>query len=152
MMEQYNEELEKNPKSRKVIYIFIGLFILTITAVSVFFLIQKSPVCGNDICEPFETPDKCCIDCECWGQGEVCKILRNKCEVKEIEISDERIKQLVLEYFENENKELESMEIGILITLDNKLGKNVVVHIKDQEWFVPVIVMENETVIEIEGF
>ncbi|MEM5874472.1 MAG: hypothetical protein QW641_00895 [Candidatus Aenigmatarchaeota archaeon] len=110
-----------------------------------------SPTCGNKKCEPFETPYECCIDCECWGKGEICNIEINKCEIREIKISDEKIKELVIEYFKNKSKEIEKIEIKDLITWENKLGKNVIVVLKNQEWFIPIIVTEDEKIIEFES-
>ena len=182
MMEQYNEELEKNPKSRKVIYIFIGLFILTITAVSVFFLIQKSPVCGNEKCEKSENcdscfedckcseglycsegkcieptcgnnkceyfEDDCCIDCGCTESGYVCNMNTNECEFKEFTISNDRVTELVTDYFTNQGKEIISMNITNLVTWENKVGKYVNVYVKDQSWVSSVIVTEDEEVVD----
>lgn len=107
-----------------------------------------TPVCGNGECELFEKPSECCIDCECWNPGEVCNIEINKCEVREIRISDDRIRELVISYFEGESKEVISLDIKGLITWENKLGKNVIVEIKGQEWFSTVIVTEDEKVID----
>lgn len=105
-----------------------------------------SPTCGNNECEYFEKD--CCIDCGCTG-GEVCNIALNKCEEKEFTISDERIQELVTEYFAGQGKEVESIEIGDLTTWENKVGKNVMVFIKDQDWFSSVIVTEDEEVVDV---
>jgi hypothetical protein len=109
------------------------------------------PTCGNKVCELFETPDECCIDCECWNTGEVCNLKTNKCEKREIKISDERIREIVLEYFKQKNKEVVSMNITNLITWKNKLGKNVMVFIKGVDWFIPVIVTEDEEIVEVQA-
>lgn len=146
MIEQHPEK-PTNKSKNKTIFILVTLFILAIAIASIF-LLNRGPVCGNNICEPFETPDNCCKDCDCWGKGEVCNIQMNKCEVREINISDQRINELVLEYFQNKSKEVESVKIGDLITMDNKLGKNVMVYIKGQEWFIGLVVMEDEKIIE----
>lgn len=138
--------------SNKKFLLILGIVVLICIAVfSLYFILKpKGPVCGNGICEYFETPDECCKDCECWGKGEVCNIELNKCEKREIKISDERIKELVTQYFENRGKEVVSMNITSLITWENKLGKNVIVRIKDQEWFSSVVVTEDEKVTEFE--
>lgn len=135
------------------------LFISIVVCVSIFLLFFfyskygkiKRPVCGNGICEYFETPEDCCRDCECWNLGEVCNLEKNRCEKREIKISDERIKEVVINYFEKQGKEVVSMEIVSLITWNNKLGKNIIVHVKGVEWFIPLIVTEDEEVIEFQS-
>lgn len=134
---------------RKFLLIFGTVALIGIAIFTLYMILgPKGPVCGNNICEYFETPDECCKDCECWGKGEVCNIELNKCEKRQITISDERITELVMQYFANQGKEVVSINITSLITWENKLGKNVIVRIKDQEWFSSVVVTEDEKVIE----
>jgi len=134
--------------------LFASIAVALISLVAVFFYLtgtSKGSVCGNGVCEYFETPSTCCKDCECWGLGEVCNLELNKCEKREIQISDERIRELVLQYFENKGKEVVSMNITGLVTWKNKLGKNVMVYVKDQDWFIPLVVTEDEKVFEFQG-
>lgn len=107
------------------------------------------PTCGNGVCELFETPDECCIDCECYGRGEICNITTNKCEVKEVKISDERVRELVIDYFSGQNKNVTSMEIIGPLVWESNIGKEVMVHIEDQAWFSLVLVTDEEKVIEL---
>jgi hypothetical protein len=106
------------------------------------------PQCGNGKCEPFEGPDNCCIDCKCTIPGEFCNLTTKKCEIQEINISDERIRQLVNEYFQNQNKTIISMEISSTFAWGDKIGKLVKVEIKD-EWIYTVLVTEEGEVIEL---
>ena len=136
--------------NRKIFYITVIAAVIVVSSLFLYWsLSHKGPVCGNGVCEYFETPGTCCKDCECWGQGEVCNLKLNKCEKREIRITDERIRELVVQYFGDKGKEVVSMNITGLITWENKLGKNVMVYLKDQEWFTPVVVTEDEKVIEI---
>jgi hypothetical protein len=136
--------------NRKLLYILgiIGL-IGIIVFFFYFFAKPKGPVCGNNICEYFETPKECCRDCECWGLGEVCNLELNRCEKREINISDERIRELIIQYFENKGKEVVSMYITGLVTWENKLGKNVIVNIKNQNISTQVVVLEDEKIFEV---
>jgi len=109
-----------------------------------------SPECGNGVCEPFEKPDICCVDCECWNQGEVCNKEKNKCEVKEFEITNDRIKEIVTDYFESRGRTIDSIEIKNILTWENKLGRNVHVKLTDQDRYMTLVIMEDEKVFEIE--
>lgn len=151
MINQYPDVQFKEKKNRKVLYIFGLVTVISIAALSLYLILTpKGPVCGNGICDLFETPNECCKDCECWGVGEVCNKELNKCEKREIQITDERIRELVMQYFANRGKEVVSMNITSLITWENKLGKKVMVFVKDQDWFISVVVMEDERVFEFQ--
>jgi hypothetical protein len=150
MMNQHRAQFA-GKKNRRTILYFLGIVAAVgVIAISIYLLSKTSgPVCGNNACDYFETAVGCCKDCGCWGLGEVCNTTLNKCEKREIRISDERIGELVAQHFANSGKEIVSMNITSLITRENKLGKNVMVYVKGQEGFVLVIVMEDERVIEI---
>lgn len=108
-----------------------------------------TPICGNNECEPLEGSENCCIDCSCYVPGEVCNIELNKCEKKEFKISDEKIKQLINEYFERKDEKISYMDIVGISNWKNKLVKSVVVVIEGQEGFISVIVTEDEQVLEM---
>jgi len=142
-------QLSGIPLAKKRLFV-IGLAILIGIAASILYLTTtpSKPVCGNNVCELFETPGECCKDCDCWKQGEVCNVNSNKCETRDIKITDERIRELVVQYFEKQGKEVVSMNITSLITWKNKLGKNVMVQIGGQDSPVPLVVLEDDEVIE----
>jgi hypothetical protein len=108
----------------------------------------ESPQCGNDVCEPFESPENCCIDCECTIPGEVCNVTTHQCEMEEVKLSEEKIKQLIIEYFENQGKTVISTEILETMKWEDKVGKKVRVSILE-EWLRYVLVTKNEEVIEL---
>jgi len=107
-----------------------------------------APKCGNSKCEPFEGPDSCCLDCPCTIPGEICNEETQKCEMKKINISDDRVRELVMEYFQKQDKTVVSMEISRVAVWGEKIGKEVRVEIKD-EWMHVLLVTEKEEVIEL---
>jgi hypothetical protein len=88
-------------------YILILILVVVGLAISFYFLIPRNKgefpgkLCGNGICEYFETSEECCIDCGCLGNLEVCNRKANKCEVQIPKISDSEAKRLIQMYYEN---------------------------------------------------
>jgi hypothetical protein len=106
------------------------------------------PICGNGKCEPFEIPENCCDDCPCTIAGEVCNKDTHACE-SEIQLSDERVKQLATEYFEKKGITVISVNVEGPGKYQNKIGKVAGVRIPDQKWLTRVLVTEQEEVIEL---
>ena len=108
-----------------------------------------SPQCGNGKCEPFESSENCCDDCICDITGELCNTTTHKCEMPIVEISDEKIRELVTSFYSNQGKGVISTDVQGAIEWQGKIGKKVVVNITNQEWFSVVLVTEIGEVIEI---
>jgi len=106
------------------------------------------PTCGNKECEYFEKD--CCIDCGCTDPGYVCDMNANECVFKEFTLSDDEVKEIVAGYFAGQGKTAESVTIMGPITWENKVGRNVMVSIKDQGWVSAAIVTEDGKVTEVE--
>ena len=133
---------------KKILYILVAVALASVFTFAAYtFLLPGRPVCGNNVCELFETPETCCKDCECWN-AEVCNMDLNKCEKREINITDERIKELVVQYFGNKGEEVVVMNITSVINWKNTLGKNVMVQVSGQDSPIPLIVLEDERIIE----
>lgn len=107
------------------------------------------PQCGNGKCEPSENTENCCDDCKCVLLGETCNKVTHKCEMPGVNVSDQRVNQLVTEYFKNQSKTVASMNITGIITWEGKLGKKVSVNITEEIWPSYVLVTEKEEVIEL---
>jgi len=108
-----------------------------------------SSICGNGKCEPFESSENCCDDCKCDIAGEFCNITTHKCEMPGLQISDERVKELIANYYKDQGKTVISMEVQGTIEWKGELGKEVSVNITNQEWLDVVLVTEKGEVIEI---
>lgn len=106
------------------------------------------PVCGNGKCESFESPEKCCDDCKCTIPGEVCNKDTHKCE-STITISDEKVKELITEYYQKQGLTVTSIQISGTNTYQDKTGKSADVSISGQDWMNHVIVTDQEEVIEL---
>ena len=107
------------------------------------------PDCGNGVCEIFESSENCCLDCECAIPGEICNEETKKCELQEMEISDERAKELAISYYENESLVVVSTEVIKTTVYDEKLIKQVRVQISGEQWFRYVGVTDDEEVMEL---
>jgi hypothetical protein len=108
------------------------------------------PVCGNSKCETFESNLNCCEDCPCYGALETCNKNTHKCEIPTISISDQRVKELVTQYYTNNGKTIK--EFGEITdkVYENKPIKIVRVIIEGEEQITHVAgVTESEKVIEI---
>jgi hypothetical protein len=108
------------------------------------------PVCGNGKCEPFEIPENCCDDCSCTIAGEVCNKETHTCE-SEIQISDERVKELVTEYFEGQGKKVSIIERVYPGAYKGKSGKYCALRLEEDKDVRAhlVLVTEEEKIIEI---
>ncbi len=157
MMMQYRDEmdvpeLEEGKKAgNKLMLIAAGLVIIIAAAAFILLSPQNEdngtetpattvsptpapkPVCGNGVCEPFEKPDDCCIDCFCYGATEVCSKEKNKCEIKISKLSDEEAKRLIENYYRAAYKKGE-MDFEMTNVTDienynfeNKIGKRALV-------------------------
>jgi hypothetical protein len=104
--------------------------------------------CGNNNCEPIEDADNCCLDCDCYMPSEICNTELNKCEHKEINLTDENAMQIARTYFENDGKNVTSVEVFGIFTWKNKLGKSVIVYIEGEN-FGSVFITENEELMMI---
>jgi len=107
------------------------------------------PTCGNEICEPFESPENCCIDCNCTIPGEICDLKTLKCRMREVNVSDEKAIELVKRYLEERNEKVSSIEVMGIFEWKNKVGKKVEAKVEGEEWFRAFLVTENEEVIEL---
>ncbi len=167
MMMQYRDEMDvpvlgEEKKSKTVI--LIAALVIVITAGAFIFLFPPKgegpeptdsptispspapkPVCGNGVCEYFEKPDDCCIDCFCYGATEVCNKQKNKCEIRISKLSDEEAKRLIENYYREAYKKGE-MDFELTNVTDienynfeNKVGKRALIlgihHPEDGEPF-----------------
>jgi len=108
-----------------------------------------APACGNQECELFEDPSGCCIDCGCWTPGEVCNMTANICQKGDIKISDQEVKEAVINYYKSKGITITPDEIIVegVTTYKNKLAKQA--HVKINEIFSLLLVTEEKEVIEI---
>ena len=132
----------------------IPLILIIALAICIFSILlylsykPRTKVCGNNICEYFETPSNCCIDCGCYP-GEICNKKLNRCEEKPFELSDERVKELIENYYKSVGKKVSSIEITHIVNIDEKIGRRCIVSFEDESW-MSVIVTEDEKIIEEE--
>lgn len=106
--------------------------------------------CGNGICEPFENSWNCCDDCSCLNDYEICNKNTHECEIPTIDISDERVKELVEEFYTNQNKTIASMGEITNNMYQEESVKMVQVTISGEEHLTHVAaVNELEEVIEV---
>ncbi len=110
------------------------------------------PVCGDGRCEPYENSMNCCLDCECDIRGEVCNKVTHICEMPTINLTDERIRELVTSYYDNQDKTIDNLEIKEEFVWENKVGRNVEVRIQGEERLRFVLVTEEEEIIELPFF
>ncbi len=107
------------------------------------------PSCGDGSCEPYETPYNCCLDCKCSIPAEICNEKTKKCEMQEMNLSDARAVELSIEYFENQDMEVNSTKVIGVSVYNEKLIKQVKVQISGETGFRYVGVTEEEEVIEL---
>jgi hypothetical protein len=91
------------------------------------YLIQPATKCGNQVCEIGEDGDNCCIDCGCYKPSYVCNLQKNKCEYKQISLTDERAMELAKKYFEEQGLNVTYTKVLGIFTFQNKLIKMVVI-------------------------
>jgi hypothetical protein len=128
--------------------LILGIVVLVgIAAFSLYYFIlkPKGPVCGNDVCEYFEIPN-CCIDCGC-NPGSICNKKLNACEKRAFEISDERVIEIIENYYNSIGKNITSIRIADIVNVDDKIGRRSIVGFEADEWKA-IIVTEDEQVIE----
>jgi len=106
------------------------------------------PVCGNGVCEPFESPENCCIDCGCTIPGQICDPKTFKCKMKEVNISDERVIELVKNYLLERNEKIKSINVVGVFKCNDKIGKRVKVEV-EEGFFMEFLVTEDEEIIEL---
>lgn len=106
------------------------------------------PICGNGNCEPFESSENCCDDCGC-SPNEKCDVNRHICIVSEANISDELVKSLIIEYYKDKGKTVESIDIVGSTFVNNIPAKSASVKIEGIEFKRIVSVTENREVIEL---
>jgi len=92
---------------------------------------------------------ECCRDCNCWKKDEICNLEKNECEKAEVKISDDEVKRLVTDYYKNQTKTLASLDIIGPLVWRRKIGKEVRVNVKSQDYFEVIFVGENKAVTEI---
>lgn len=134
-------------------FIVLGVIIITLAFATIgyIYLILKEPTtkCGNKICDIGEDGDNCCIDCGCYKPSYVCNFQTNKCEYKQISLTDERAMELATKYFEDQGKNVTATSVLGIFTYQNKLAKNVLVSIEGADVFISVLVTEDGKVTVI---
>ncbi|MHA1973493.1 MAG: hypothetical protein ACTSW1_10895 [Candidatus Hodarchaeales archaeon] len=110
------------------------------------------PVCGNGRCEPFENQENCCNDCGC-PPDYICNENTYICELPRVEISDERVRELVREYYEAQGIEVVEFVDIMVGKYGDKYGKRASVIIKgEEEGIHMVMVTVDEEVIPMPVF
>jgi len=158
---------EKGVANKTLVILALGILIVGIIGVAYFYLISRRPTCdgcpagqycnqqtgkcvlpncGNGICEILEDSNNCCKDCFCYKPSEVCNMETNKCEYKQITLTDERAIELVRDYFENQGKNILSLRVIGISRVNNTLAKSLVANIEGEKEFTPVLVTENEEI------
>lgn len=108
------------------------------------------PVCGNGECEQSETPKNCCDDCGCFVPDEICNQVTHKCGPPQVNLSDERLRELVDTYFRNQGKRVSSVGEIRSRLYEGEPAKSCVVTLEGEEDRVyNIIVTETEEIIEI---
>jgi len=110
------------------------------------------PVCGNNKCEAGESNLNCCNDCKCELKQEKCNPIKHGCELPEIKVSDERVKELVTDYFVSKGKQvasISSIESGMY---NNEIVKRCVVKLVGDDRSLGVVVTAAEKVVEMQDF
>ena len=132
-------------ESEKFWYTLVLFALFTVIWIAFF---PKMMKCGNGVCEFGENFKNCCIDCGCPYPVEECNRVTNKCEF-EMKISDERILQLVNEYFRDKNMSVINAEIFAPEIYEGKKAKIVVVEVEGLNYPLSVLVTEDEEIIEL---
>jgi hypothetical protein len=110
------------------------------------------PICGNGKCEVGETSLNCCEDCKCELKQEICNTKTHACQLPEIAVSDERVKELVTNYFASKGQQVASIgsiESGIY---NNEIVKRCVVKLVGDGQSIGVVVTAAGQVIEQNEF
>jgi len=107
------------------------------------------PECGNGICESFESLENCCDDCPCVSPSEFCNETTHKCEIKKLDITDDRIEELIDQYIEEKNETIISMDFMGIFVWEDETGMEVRVYVEEQDWPYMLFVTEDEEVIEL---
>ena len=94
-------------KNKKILLIF---FFAAVAALGWYKFNQPARICGNKICEPFEGPENCCLDCHCLS-GWICDKESKKCQKIEMKLSDKRAKELAISSLQNRGKQVEKIEV-----------------------------------------
>jgi hypothetical protein len=135
----------------KTIFTVIVLMIATVVVLALvyIYLMPSKPAtkCGDKACQIGEDTSNCCIDCGCLKPGELCNIQKNKCELKEISLTDDRAIELATKYFEDQGLIVTSASVLGTFTYQNQLVKSVIINIEGEEEHRSILIMENETVI-----
>ncbi|MBI2675073.1 MAG: hypothetical protein HYX24_01345 [Candidatus Aenigmarchaeota archaeon] len=155
MNQQYRGEMdvpefEEGKKAGNKLILMVAGLVIIIAAAAVILLFPQNedngtetpalsptptpkPVCGNGVCEYFEKPDDCCIDCFCYGATEVCNKQKNRCEIKISKLSSEEAKRLIENYYQEAYKkggtdfELTNVTDIENYNFENKVGKRALV-------------------------
>lgn len=106
------------------------------------------PVCGNSKCESSEGPYTCCIDCFCTT-GEECNTETKRCEPIELEISEDRAKELIESYYQAQGETVVSMNVIGPFEWHDVPILLVEVTLEGQDWPSKVGVYESEEVTEL---
>jgi len=134
-------------KSKKILLIF---FFVVLSALGWYKFKRPPRICGNKICEPFEGPENCCLDCHCLS-GWVCDKESKKCQKIEMKLSDERAEELAVSYFQNLGKEVKKMEILGVGKAFGKLIKKIKIDtLSDEIYYLGIT--EEEKVIVLPAF
>lgn len=106
--------------------------------------------CGNRICEPFEGPENCCLDCKCFS-GFICNEETKKCEEIKLKISDEKVKEVTIKYFQEKGEKVNEIEI---LRVGNFWGKRAkLVRVSTSKSGIQYLaITENEEVIILPAF
>lgn len=112
----------------------------------------KIAVCGNGECESGENFDNCCDDCGCATGVEICDEETHQCYVPEASITDERAIELINEYYSEQGKTVEWVEIKGSTFINNKPAKSASVNLTGEEFTLFVAVTVDGEVIEYPTF
>jgi hypothetical protein len=136
-------------ESRNFIILMVIIAAFALAAVMYMTMIQPATRCGNKICEIGENSDNCCLDCGCYKTSNICNLQTNKCEYKQISLTDQRAMELATKFFEDQGKNVTSASVLGIFTYENKLAKNVIVNIEGIDTFTSVLVTEDGKVIVV---
>jgi len=107
------------------------------------------PICGNNVCEIFESYENCCADCGCPFDYEICNKETNTCEAPKMKITENEALDVLLNYLNNQGKNVLESEIFGISKCGDKLCVFIRVKIEGDDWYRMFGVDEERNVNEI---
>ena len=108
----------------------------------------ESASCGNGECEPGESIANCCSDCGCGTEIEMCNEETQECYVPEANISDEFVREKVMNYYTSKGLNVTWINVTESTKIGDKSAKTALVNITGEFYLYIVAVTEDGEVVE----